>query len=70
VGLTLPDALGARLDVIDLAGRRVASRDLAGLGPGRHVVPLDETASLAPGVYTLRLASGGTVRMARLCVVR
>jgi hypothetical protein len=70
VTLTLPDGRGARLDLLDLAGRRLFSRDLAGLGPGRHVVPLDEAAALAPGIYTLRLAEGGAVKLARLCVVR
>ena len=70
LSLTLPDARGARLDVLDLAGRRVAGRDLASLGAGRHVLPLDEVAALAPGVYTLRLAQGGAVKLARMCVVR
>jgi len=70
VGLTLPDARGARLDVLDLAGRRVLSRDLAGLGAGRHVVTLDEAATLTPGVYTLRLTQDGAARFARLCVMR
>lgn len=70
VGLTLPDARGARLDVLDLAGRRVISRDLAGLGAGRHVVTLDEAGALAPGVYTLRLAQGGAAKLTRLCVMR
>lgn len=70
VALTLPDAGAARLDVLDLAGRRVLSRDLSGLGAGRHVVPLDEAAALAPGVYTLRLAHGGTAKLTRLCVMR
>ena len=66
LAVTLPDARGARLDVFDLAGRRVAGRDLAGLGAGRHVVTLREAASLAPGLYVVDLAQAGAVRRVRL----
>ena len=45
----------ARLDLMDLSGRRVASRDVSALGPGRHRVELGESVRLAPGVYVVRL---------------
>ena len=70
VALTLPEARGARLEAIDLSGRRRFARDLSALGAGRHVVALPEIATLAPGVYTLRLTRQGEERRARLCVVR
>jgi hypothetical protein len=66
---SLPREGGARLEVIDLSGRRVISRDLA-LGAGRHLVRCEEAAALAPGVYTVRLAQGADSRLSRLCVVR
>ncbi len=46
-----------RLEVFDLAGRRVAARDVISLG-GAQSVELDEAASLPAGVYTLRLTLG------------
>lgn len=46
-----------RLELFDLAGRRVAGRDLASRG-GAQVVELREAAGLPAGVYTLRLTLG------------
>lgn len=66
LALALPDARPARLDVHDLAGRRVASRDLTGLGAGRHVLSLPEVNALPAGLYVVRLARGGETRTVRL----
>jgi hypothetical protein len=66
LAITLPDARGATLAVFDLAGRRVALRDLSGLGAGRHVVPLREAAALAPGLYVVELSQAGATRRTRL----
>jgi len=55
-----------RLDVLDLAGRRVAHRDLLGLEPGRHVVRLG--LALPPGVYMISLSQAGERRAARAVV--
>ncbi len=59
----------ARLEVLDLAGRRV--RELGRtLAAGRHVLGWDgrrdDGARAAPGVYHLRLAAGGALRTQRL----
>ncbi len=36
VAFTLPNAEPARLELIDVSGRRLAARDVGSLGPGRH----------------------------------
>lgn len=68
VRLALPAAGEARLEAFDLAGRRVAARDVGALGAGEHLVDLGHGARLAPGVYLLRLAQGGATRTARAVV--
>jgi hypothetical protein len=64
----LSDRLPARLDLVDVAGRLVASRDLDEFGPGRHGLLLPETVRLGSGLYWVRLHSGQRqiVRMAVL----
>jgi endonuclease/exonuclease/phosphatase family metal-dependent hydrolase len=64
-----------RLDVLDLAGRRVATAVDRGFEPGRHVLPWrasrDDGGSLEPGVYFLRMSGDGGVRtVVRFAVVR
>ena len=70
VWLTLASREPATLDLIDIAGRRVARRDVGSLGPGPHVVTF--TPSLAPraGLYFLRLAQGGRMVHGRVVVIR
>lgn len=60
----------ARLEVYDVAGRKVAGREVGSLGPGRHEVALDGGAPLAAGVYAIRLAQDGQVVTARGVVTR
>ena len=64
-----------RLDVLDLAGRRVATAADHVFEPGRHVLPWrasrDDGGSLEPGVYFLRMSGDGDVRtVVRFAVVR
>jgi hypothetical protein len=63
---------GARgtLELLDLAGRRVAWRDLSGESAGRHQAQLVERRSLQPGVYMLRLTHAGEVRGMKVAVIR
>ena len=67
VELSLPDARPARLDLIDVAGRRVATRELGPLGPGRHRVEL--AAGLRSGLYLVRLTQGDRSRTAKAAVL-
>jgi hypothetical protein len=68
VSVTLPDDTPARIEVVDPAGRRVLTRDLA--GPGRRVVAVPEARALPPGVYLVSLRHGGRTLTTRAAVVR
>jgi len=65
--LALPRAEPVRLEVFDIAGRRVVSRELSGLGAGRQRVDLEERFS--PGVYMLRLTQATETAVARAVVL-
>ncbi len=60
----------ARLEAFDLAGRRVATREVGALGAGSHVVKLGAGAPLRCGVYVIRLTSGGRTLATRAVIVR
>jgi hypothetical protein len=70
VVFTLPDASPARIDLMDLSGRRILTRDLAALGRGSHVVGLPEARTLPAGVYLVRLSQSGRSLTTRAVVVR
>ncbi len=66
----LPSERVARLELFDLAGRRLQSREVGSLGAGRHVVDLAGTGRrLASGVYFLRLAQGERTAVRRVVVI-
>jgi len=69
VDVALPSAGTARLDLMDVMGRRVASRELGELGVGRHSIDLSAGQRFAPGVYMLRVTQGADARVARVTVV-
>jgi len=69
VAFTLPVAAPARLEAFDLAGRRVAARDLGGLGAGVHSIELAPAGTLRGGVYFLRLTQGGARATTRAVVL-
>jgi hypothetical protein len=70
VSFSLKDASPARMEVLDLVGRTVATREVGGLGPGSHVVNLAQGQVIPPGIYFLRLVQGGKFVTARAAVVR
>jgi hypothetical protein len=70
VAFTLPNSSPAQLELFDLSGRRVASRDLRDLGAGSHVVPFAEGARLTPGLYVVRLTQSGVSLIRKAAVVR
>ena len=69
IHFTLVSAEPASLEMLDMAGRRVLSRDVGSLGPGQHVVHLGDGARVAPGIYMLRLVQGQEARHARAVVL-
>jgi hypothetical protein len=70
VVFSLPDAAPARLDVIDVSGRRLLSREVGGLGPGEHTLDLAQQQVFPPGLYLMRLTRGNETRTARAVVIR
>jgi len=67
LAFSLLDASPARLDVFDLAGRRVAERDVGPMGAGRHLLSMGR---FAPGVYVVRLTQGAHSASIRAAIVR
>ena len=60
VSFALPDAHPATLQVLDVAGRRIAAREVGSLGPGRHSVRIGDR-RMAAGVYLVRLERNGAI---------
>ncbi len=58
----------ARLELLDLAGRRVRTQAIA--GAGEHAARFERLDALPPGVYLVRLTERDRVRMARIALVR
>jgi hypothetical protein len=71
-GLTfsLPSSGVTRLEVFDVSGRRIESRDLGMLGAGDHAVRLQGLEGRPAGVYLLRLSQGERVWSARVLLLR
>jgi hypothetical protein len=69
VSFTLPSSTPAHLELLDILGRRVVTREVGALGAGPHVVELSTGRAPPPGLYLVRLVQGTEVRMARVTVV-
>jgi hypothetical protein len=70
VAFSLAGSAPARLELIDIAGRRVRSDEVGSLGAGNHVLNVNRDGQLAAGVYLVRLAQGTRSSTARAVVVR
>jgi FG-GAP repeat protein len=68
VVFALPSGATARLELLDISGRRVLSREVGWLGAGQHTVNLAEGRKVAPGLYWVRLAQGANWRSKRVAV--
>jgi len=69
VWFDLPQGGAADLKLLDLAGRTVATRVVAGLGGGPHRVVLAAPATLPSGLYLVRVTQGGRAAAARVVVL-
>jgi predicted lipoprotein with Yx(FWY)xxD motif len=67
VRFSLPTAAPARLELLDVAGRRIASREV---DSGQHTLDLGAGQHLAPGLYLVRLTQGANTRVTRVAVLR
>jgi hypothetical protein len=70
VGFTLASERVASLELLDVAGRRIDSREVGSLGAGRHTLNLGDGRLLAPGLYLVCLRQGTDRRVTRLAVLR
>jgi hypothetical protein len=68
VAFSLPDAAPATIDLFDVRGRRVLTRDLGSPGAGSHRMRIAGPGEVPPGVYWLALRHHGE-RMTRRAVV-
>jgi len=68
VAFALPDESPARLELFDVAGRRVAAREVGALGGGSHLLTLGNGTRFPAGVYLLRLSRGARSLTARALV--
>ena len=70
VTFALPSAALARLELHDVAGRRVVAREVGTLGAGRHTVNLAEGRWVATGIYWVSLSQGNNQQRVRVAVLR
>lgn len=69
VTFSLPGSGAASLELLDLAGRRVAFREVGSLGPGSHRTTLVNDRALRPGLYLVRLSHAGMDRSLKVAVL-
>lgn len=67
---SLPDARSASLEVYDVRGKVVFAREVAELGPGRHLLRWLGSETSRPGIYWIRLVHPAGTLMAKGIVVR
>ena len=70
VTFDLPTSAPATIQLLDLSGRRVFSRDVGSFGPGRPTLNLGTGLDLRSGIYFVRLAQSGQEATTRISVVR
>jgi hypothetical protein len=70
VVFSLPSNGPATLEVFDVAGRRIVSRQVRDLGPGQHVVRLGDATAIRSGIYFIRLSSAGRRLTQKTVVIR
>jgi hypothetical protein len=69
LSFSLTSGAAASLEVVDIAGRRVATREFLVGAPGRHTTTLDLGRHLAPGIYLVRLRQAAAERTQRFAAL-
>ena len=69
VRFSLQTPAPARLELLDVAGRRIVSREVSSLGAGGHTLDLGEGRRFAPGCYLVRLTEGSSTRVTRVVIL-
>ena len=69
VACDLPAAGSARIEVYDVSGRRVNTRDVRAAEPGRMSVDAGAGTKLRPGAYWVRLSQGSRSPVTRMVMV-
>jgi hypothetical protein len=70
IRFTLPSASPALLEVFNVAGRRVAGREVGSLGAGTHVVNLGSGWKAVPGVYFVQLSQERLTTVRKIVLLR
>jgi hypothetical protein len=70
VTFSLPTSASARLELLDMSGRRLSEREVGSLGAGRHTVNLVEGKRVAPGLYWVRLVQGENRSVSKVAVLQ
>ncbi len=66
VTVALPTNGPARVELLDLLGRRIETFDIGALGRGRHTVLLEVGRTTPTGIYVVRLSQGGRSSSAKV----
>ena len=70
VHFALANTGAASLELLDVAGRRIASHEVRSLGAGRHTLDLGEGQHLPPGLNLVCLRQGTNTRVTRVAVLK
>lgn len=69
ISFALASGARASLEVFDISGRQVFTREVGGLGAGRHVLDLAASRLWAPGLYLVRLTQQSQHATTRMIVI-
>jgi hypothetical protein len=69
ITFALPNPAPARLELLDVAGRRIAAREIDGPVLGSRTMRIAEPGALRAGVYMVRLQQGNETRVTRVVVL-
>lgn len=70
LAVTLPANEAAKLQLFDLQGRLVESREVGQMGLGRHTVVLGSEKRVTSGIYLVLLSQGGKTASAKVALLR